>query len=381
MSAKVPDFPHIPDEYLREEASIPEFWLTDLSDIRTFLAEAVSRGTVASIGDSAGGRPIQAVFYGESRGEGGTTNFSGALGFRDVRAYFGPGSEKRVYMAMGAVHASEYEGVAGLMNLVSVLETGRDLRGKEWPEISDLAEQLDRLILIPVTNVDGRARIPQRMFPYRGTDNTIYQYFGTGGWADGTNIGWPTCKEFIPLEFSNVQFPGGYPNDAGVNIQHDDFFSSDRQPETEALLRLTADERPDLIVNMHTGAPPRNYFTRMHRPYAEPALMPSFEELYRRVHTRLAVDGLQSTRDPAIEADPSRVPQGVYNLDTALNLHCGALSVLIEAPCHAFSGLDRDGNVVARDPEALVDAQLTCHQEAMRFLAETGGRCAWTPGR
>lgn len=377
MSAKVPGFPHIPEEYLREEESIPAFWITALDDIREFLAARVKRGTVRSVGESAGGRPINAVFYGEPRTGRGTTNFSGSLGFRDVRAYFGPEHEKRVYMAMGAVHASEYEGVAGIVNLISVLETGSDLRGKEWPDLAGLAGELERLILIPVTNVDGRARIPQRMFPHRGTDNTIYQYFGTGGWTDGSNIGWPTCKEFIPLDFARVQFPGGYPNDAGVNIQHDDFFSSERQPETEALLHLVGEERPDLIINMHTGAPPKNYFTRMHRPYAEPALMPPFEDLYRRVHTRLALDGLQSTRDPAIEADSSTVPQGGYNLDTALNLHCGALSVLIEAPCHAFSGTDRDGQVVPRDPGALIDAQLTCHQEAMRFLVEKGGRCAW----
>jgi hypothetical protein len=30
-------------------------------------------------------------------------------------------------------------------------------------------------------------------------------------------------------------------------------------------------------------------------------------------------------------------------------------------------------------PDHLLDAQLICHQEAMGFLAETGGRWRWTP--
>ena len=52
---------------------------------------------------------------------------------------------------------------------------------------------------------------------------------------------------------TKTQFPGGYPNDAGVNIQHDDFFGA-RQPETQAQFDLVARERPDLTMNMHTGA-------------------------------------------------------------------------------------------------------------------------------
>ncbi|MCK5802187.1 MAG: hypothetical protein KAI66_05115 [Lentisphaeria bacterium] len=374
-------FENVPEEYLREAEDIPPFWVTSLEDIAAFLDAKVSKGVVSVIGKSAGGRPMPAIAYGTARQGSGTTNFSGALGFRDVRAYYGLDWQRTVYMALGGVHASEYEGITGIVNLVAVLETGCDLRGKPWPEITEVAKTLDRIVLIPIVNVDGRARIPQRMFPHRGLENTIYQYFGTGGWIDGSNIGWPTCKESIPLDFQRCSFPGGYPNDAGVNIQHDDFLSPNRQPETEALFGLCTKEKPDLILNMHTGAPQSNYFTRMHRPYAEPVLMETFDTLYRAVHTRLAEDGLQSTHDPAIEADPAKAPRGCYNLDSALNLHCGALPVLIEAPCHSFSGTDREGNIVPLDVNAVVDAQLVCHLESMRLLAETGGRCAWTPGR
>jgi hypothetical protein len=279
-------------------------------------------------------------------------------------------------MGMASVHGGEFEGIAGMVNLLSTLETGKDLRGKEWPEITAAAKALDRIILIPITNVDGRTRVPLRMGRHRGEDETVPEYFNTGGWPDGKIIGWPDCKQFIPLDFTRTQFPGGYPNDAGVNIQHDDFFGR-RQPETEALFELTARERPDLILNMHTGA----VFPLMHRPLAEPALTPVFEALFRRVQARLSAENLQASDDPDKEGDPARVKTpSPYNLDTALNLHCGALSVVIESPSHAASKAKRAGKPVIFTPDNLVDAQLLCHQEAMKFLVETGGRHRWAPG-
>ena len=189
--------------------------------------------------------------------------------------------------------------------------------------------KLDRIILIPITNVDGRARVRSGCCAL-GQERDVQEYFNTGGWKDGKLIGWPTCKEFIPLDFSKAQFPGGYPNDAGVNFQHDDFFGHP-QPETRALFDLTARERPDIILNMHTGGP----WTTLLREFIEPALTPAFEGLYRQVHTALTVAKLRATDDVAREADPARVKVGAFNLSTALNLNCGALAVLIESPSHA----------------------------------------------
>jgi phosphosulfolactate synthase (CoM biosynthesis protein A) len=269
---------------------------------------------------------------------------------------------------------------AGAEYVINVLETGKDLRGTAWPEITETAKQLDRIMLIPLMNPDGRARVPMRMETNKGPDMDCHEYLNIGCWADGNRIVWPMCKTLIPMDFDQVEFPGGYPNDAGVNIQHDDFFGK-RQPETEALFALCARERPDLIMHMHTGAPFRNYFMRMLRDFCEPALTPVFEQLYARVHTRLALEGLQSSNDPAVEADPTQSSLGPFNLTSALNLHCGALNVVMESPSHGFSGYDRQGELVTHSPEMLLDAQLYCHLEAMRFLAEKGGRIKWAPGR
>jgi hypothetical protein len=366
----------IPPDYLREAENIPSYWISSYDDVTNFLLKNVHKGMVEVIGTSAGGRPIRAVFYGKQRQGKGTTTFSGSLGFGDVRAYRGDDHDKTVYMSMAAVHGGEFEGIVGMVNLISIIETGKDLRGQEWPGITAVVSKLDRLILIPIVNVDGRVRIPLRMELFRDTDFTVAEYLNTGGNADGKITGWPQIKEFIPMDFSKPGFPGGYPNDAGVNIQHDNFFGK-RQPETQALFDLTEREKPDLILNLHTGA----VYMRMDRPLGEPALYPAFDTLFKYVHSELGLHGLQYSKDPRIAGDPALATTGVYNIDGALNFHCGALSVVVESPSHSFDGLNEEGKPAGQKPDMLIDAQLICHQQAMRFLAETGGRSKWLPGR
>jgi hypothetical protein len=367
-------YPNIPRPYLEQAGSIPEFWLTTVDEVSGFLDKHISKGTVRQFGTTAGGRRLRAVFYGKPRDGAGTTTYSGSLGYRDVRAYLGPEYARKVYFAMAAVHGGEMEGIAGVVNLLSVLETGRDLRGREWPEITAAAAKIDRMVLIPIVNVDGRARVPYRMLRHWGDDYTVPEYFNTGAHSDGKLLGWPGVKQFIPLDFSKTQFPGGYPNDAGVNIQHDDFFGKP-QPETRALFELTARERPDIVLNMHTGAT----FPQILREFIEPSLVPAWEEYYRRVNSALTKANLRQTQDLVREADPSRIRLGTYNLSTALNLHSGALAVLIESPSHASSSAKRDGKLVIFTPDDLVTAQLICHEESMKFLVETGGRAVWAP--
>lgn len=369
----------IPEEYLKEPSNIPGFWVSTVEETAAFLKQRIRIGHVEEIGRSSGGRPIRAVTYGSPRQGRGTSTFSGSLGFGDVRAFRGQGHDKTVYCAMAAVHGGEFEAIVGLINLIAVLETGHDLRGKAWPDLAATSARIDRIVLVPIANPDGRSRIPIRMQLHReGADGyKVHEWLNTGAKADGSLIGWPQVKEHIPLDFSQVRFPGGYPNDAGVNIQHDDFLGQ-RQPETQALLNLATRERPDLVLNLHTGVAMNDYYMRVHRPFSEPALNATFDAFFTRVHTGLALAGLQSTRDPAIEANPSRAPRSAYNLDTAINLHCGALCITIESPSHGYSGTNRALQPARQTPETLLEAQLVCHREAMQFLADTGGRARWT---
>ncbi|MBC7915346.1 MAG: hypothetical protein H7Y07_14625 [Pyrinomonadaceae bacterium] len=363
----------LPEGYLKEADNIPPFWLSTVEDVNSFLKKNIHKGKVEVIGTSAGGRPIHGVLYGQSRQGKGTTTFSGSLGFGDVGTYRGPDHNKTVYMAISSVHGGEFEGIVGMINLLSILETGKDLRGKEWPDIVNSFQKLDRVILVPIVNPDGRSRIPIKMETHKGANGNVHEYLNTGGNAEGKITGWPKIKKFIPMDFSLPSFPGGYPNDAGVNIQHDDFFGK-RQPETQALFNITAQEKPDLILNMHTGA----VYPHVIRAYLEPSLSTPFDTLFNFVHTALAKNGLQKTNDVTMEANPRLAAGPVgYNLDGALNLNSGTLSVLIESPSHGFSGKNSDGELVTFTPEMLLNAQLLCHQEAMRFLSEKGGRANW----
>ena len=131
----------IPPDYLREASDIPSFWLSSYNEVNNFLNKTVHKGQIQVIGTSAGGRQIRAVLYGIPRQGKGTTTFSGSLGFGDVRAYRGPDHNKTVYMSMAAVHGGEFEGIAGMVNLISVIETGRDFRGKDWPGITEAISQ------------------------------------------------------------------------------------------------------------------------------------------------------------------------------------------------------------------------------------------------
>lgn len=363
-------------DYLKEAPDIPKFWLSTVEDVSGFVRGRISKGKVETIGRSAGGRDLFAVSYGTPRQGRGTTTFSGSLGYGDVRAYLGPDWQRKVYFVMAGAHGGEFEGIVGSVNLISVLETGRDLRGKEWPRLSEVASKLGRIVVLPLMNPDGRARVPLRMLADYGSDFTVGEYMNTGGRPDGTLIGWPECKLHIPLDFSSVQFPGGYPNDAGVNIMHDDFMGNP-QPETRALFEITERERPDLMLDMHTGAT----FFKLLRPYCEPSLSEAFDGYYRRLLTRLTNLGWQATRDVAKEASSGRLRTFAANLDTVLNMHCGVLCITPESPSHSAPIAKSATGDFRHTPDILLDEQLIAHEEAMGFLLETGGRIAWTARR
>ncbi len=56
-------FPKIPSGYLEEPDKIPDFWVSTVDAVNEFLDKHVHTGDVVTIGTSAGGRPIRAVFF------------------------------------------------------------------------------------------------------------------------------------------------------------------------------------------------------------------------------------------------------------------------------------------------------------------------------
>jgi hypothetical protein len=113
----------------------------------------------------------------------------------------------------------------------------------------------------------------------------------------------------------------------------------------------------------------------------EDALAPAFNGLYRAVHTALVRAGMQGSNDLSVEAEPPLNTSYGYNLDTALDFHCGVLSVVVEFPSHGYAGKNQRGDVVRQSADQLLDAELTVQKEAMKYLADTGGRARWAGGK
>lgn len=373
----------LPEGYLDEREDIPAFWQATTAEVEAFLKNKVKKGKVELLGESAGGRPIYGVTYGTPRqGTGGTT-LSGSASINKIAAYRGEDCDKKVYMSISGVHGFELEGIVGSINLLSVLETGKDLNGTEWPEIVAMLDSLDRIIILPLCNPDGRDRVPIRMEKFRGHEPRafhVHEYLNTGGRDGGKLIGWPACKEYIPIAFDEFEFPGSYPNDNGYNLMHDNFFG-DMQPENEIIFGVADREKPDVIMNMHTGVSRDDYFMEMLHPSVAvypPMLYNVSRDFFKSLHTALTLKGLKKTMDVQKETTPKRVNKsGCMNMTSALAFHCGALAVTVEAPSHGYTGVYDDGTPVQVSPEKSLTEQLTAHQAAMGFLSSKGGVTSW----
>jgi hypothetical protein len=160
---------------------------------------------------------------------------------------------------------------------------------------------------------------------------------------------------------------------------HDNFFGQ-MQPENRIIFDLAQREKPDVIMNMHTGVPRNDYFINVLTPSgAFPKMqLKVWKDFYTYVHTALTLKGLKKTMDPAKETMKKPVVgSGSINLTTALTLHCGALTVTVEDGSHGYTGVYSDGTPVEHTPLKILKSQLTAHHSAMQFLYRKGGISKW----
>jgi len=148
---------------LTSTVEIPDWWKSKYEHIIDLIENEVKKGEVNLLATSPGGRKIYSVAYGESEPWfKGTANFNSAVGGRSVESFFKRdlGIRKHpVIVVEAGVHGQEIEGMVAAASLIKVLETGKDIRGIEQ---KGLAEKLSkvRIIIIPLSNPDGRARVP-----------------------------------------------------------------------------------------------------------------------------------------------------------------------------------------------------------------------------
>ena len=232
-----------------KDQSLPIYWRSTIEDLNEAL-KIVKRGVVTRAGESAGKRPIYRVEYGKSNIKLGRANLSSALGAHDVRFYADKTGEDYIptLFLSGSVHGGEFEGTMAILNLIKIMETGTDYAGCEHPELLSLMEKI-HLVLIPIANPDGRSRIPHRSVVGMTFDE--FRYYDQGTWKGGELCGWPGCKSIHPIK-EECEFLGGYFNDDGVNMMHEDFFG-EISNESKILIDVCRKEVPDLSIQLHGG--------------------------------------------------------------------------------------------------------------------------------
>lgn len=331
--------------------TMPAYFKNSFEHMESVL-RTLKRGRVRVGTQSPGGRNVYVVEYGEPNHFNRTANYSSALGAGDVRCF----ADKTHPCAMfiGGVHGGEFEGIAGILNLFSLLENGCDLLGRKHPKLLNLMEQC-HLIFVPCANPDGRARVPFESVA--GMPLAEFRRYDQGVWADGTTCDWPECKRIHPIQ--NISVLGGYFNDDGINLMHDDFFNP-MAKETSLLLELGTQHAPDIIANLHGAA---NMGYGIYAPgYAAAQDRDGARRFEAQLGNALTKSGFRFIQTNCFTDAPE------FNLTTALYLTCGGLSLTWES----YQGVvGPDG---AEPPETvhqdILDAHLLFFEQALMQICQ-----------
>ncbi len=309
---------------LTPDLDLPEFWIADVEQLADRWAN-LERGDVTTTAKSPGGRPLHLIAYGQREEQESTTNFNSAIAARKPSAYVDKASRKKpVIYLVGPVHGQETEGLVALVNLIQVMETGRDLRDRDQSTLRSLGQKC-RLLIIPVGNPDGMARFEPRTSC--GLSGTLSAFWGMGTWSDDTIAHWPSVKRPHPRVGPSVGFLGCYFNDDGINPMHDEFFAP-MAPEAPAILRVARQEGPDLAVSLHSHESP----TAILRPaYVPMEVQQEVQTLAERYYGLLDEAELPHNKPftPSPEQGKSPAP---FNLVSAIYHTSGATTLTFESP-------------------------------------------------
>jgi hypothetical protein len=337
------------------QRQLPDFWVGDLEGLVSHM-NGLKRGTAGVLCVTPGGRPMHLVSYGPKETVLHLANYNSAIGAREPSAYMDKAARKKpVVLFVGPVHGHEVEALTGLVNLIEIMETGRDLRGRDQTTLRQLGDRC-RLLIVPAANPDGTARFEPRSL--QGLTGNDLRFWGQGTWKDDTLCGWPACKRQHPMAGDNIGFLGCYFDDAGVNPMHDEFFAP-MGPEAAAILKVAREEGPDLIVSLHSHEPAP---VLLRPAYVPLEIQQDIRSLAEECYALL--DGRSLPHDSPFEVRPDggKNPDS-FNLTSALYHVCGAGSFTFECP-HGLT----DGCRVTL--EQILDIQLTLYEAMLRHELE-----------
>ncbi|HPA18746.1 MAG TPA: M14 family zinc carboxypeptidase [Verrucomicrobiae bacterium] len=317
LTVALEDFPKFAPYEIKNLEERPHFWRVRPAEI-VELCRNVKRGRSEIIATTPGGRSVYAVFYGDFPEAAPQTNWSAGSSSTTWKTYVGDKPDVQTIMFCAGIHGAEAESVAAAVNLIRLMETGKDFRGKTDEELLTLVRKY-RLIVIPCENMDGRAISPDHL---RGVDYQTFRAVSQGTWKDGSLIGWRGSKEYFPLPLDRVSYPGGYPNAAGVNIMHDAAPGDVRSEEARGLLKLVARWRVDLLLNGHSC----EYAPSMLSPSIVnyPANVERGLQLVQKVNEAFLAAGLRT-----VPANPPK-PTSTLNLNNLATMSSGALALTLE---------------------------------------------------
>ena len=342
-----------------QPTNLPDFWKSTLDDIDAEIA-AVKKGEAQVIATSPGGLPVYLVAYGEKDNFESQANYNSAVAARNLAAYARKDSLKPVVFFLGPVHGQEIENIVGMVNLLHVLETGQDYRGKAWPGLVNKARQC-RILIIPCGNPDGRRRCPYDSFV--GLPTKTMTKYGQGTRKDGSLYGWPGAKAVHPMQ-GDVGILGAYFNDNGINPMHDDFFAP-MAKETKAILHVARTEAPDMVVSLHSH---ENKPVILQASYEPMFMKKRITELSENVRARFEAENLPygSIQQPQLE-DETFPPRKYFNLTSALHHICGAMAFTFECSHGSVSENMPNPELTHKD---ILDVQLNLFDVMLDYALE-----------
>ena len=339
--------------------TIPKFYKTSLADIENCVKSA-KKARVLQLCLSAGKRAVYMLSYGKENIFNRTANLSSALGGHNKNCFADKTSSDYTptLLLVGCIHGGEFEGIAALLNLINIIETGCDFAGTDFSNLKSLSEKIN-LLIIPCINPDGRSHIPFDSFV--GKSFKDLRYYNQGTWADGSLCGWPQCKQKHPIK-EYVDYLGGYFNDDGINLMHDDFFGK-KAAETKALFDVCEKYVPDFTVLLHGGTNTKNCILGpAYAPLEIKQRVADFEALLKQNCEANNLD--LYTPNTNFDYGESKALPVSFNLPSAL-------TQLIGEPCVTYEsnqGLTDDPNGIGYSYDEIYRHHLILFETLIKYL-------------